>query len=653
MKMKQRQRLILFSFLTILSLVCWNIFYALIYDTRRFAAYGKAALQDSLTGKLEQNFIAPAVDFWNHLPSWHELMTYGLRHFYLSSGVAALILSFAVAAVLFFLLTCESQDDIHGNARLMKKTELKTSGLHQKQGLILGKSGRITLRDENQSHVMVIGPPSSGKTECFVIPNLIEWQGSFIALDFKGTLFERTAKLRQQRGNSIYLFAPGYESSHTYNPLDMIRDGVPCITDIQALASLLVPVLDERSAHWNNSAQMLLTGMISYVLESGECKDKRTLGTVGRLFSITDHFQDTPGISNFTYARLTEFLAIPFEEAGSIRSTLTTHLKPWQNPSIEALTQSGDNAIKIDNLRSEAMSVYLAIDTGQLEIFAPLLKLFLEQVNSFVNRAYRREGEHKILFMIDEFYQLGKINSIIKQLPFARDRDIRICLVSQGVAQIDEKFTRAGRESILASCVLQLFCSFNDEPTVELVSKKTGQKTIHYKSNSRQMEPFGKPAKRSQSEHAMAQPLFRSNELYGWNRDHLLILKVNAQPFICDKILADKTKSYISAIKEAATETLDIPELVSVPEFLPTWAAKIARKTVRFAKDGKQATAATGAKVQAAEKMPDSQDYQTFLEKLPASQTDPREETSYKDLLATLDNLVALPDNPQPNHVPK
>jgi len=90
-----------------------------------------------------------------------------------------------------------------------------------------------------------------------------------------------------------------------------------------------------------------------------------------------------------------------------------------------------------------------------------------------------------------------------------------------------------------------------------------------------------------------------------------------------------------------------------VPEFLPSWAAKIARKTVRFAKDGKQATAATEAKAQADEKMPNQQDYQTFLEKLPASQTAPQEETSYKDLLATLDNLVALPDNLQPNHAPK
>jgi len=218
-----------------------HIFYALIYDIRRFAAYGKASLSDTMTEKLEQNFTAPAVDFLAHIPSSHELMNYGLRHFYLSSGVAALILSFAVSAILFFLLTRQRQDDIHGNALLMKRTELKESGLHQKQGLILGKSGRMTLRDEDQSNVMVIDPPSFGKAECFVISNLIKWQGSFIALDFKSTLFERTAKLRQQRGNSIYLFAPGFEASHTYNPLDMIRTGVTRITDIQALASLRSP----------------------------------------------------------------------------------------------------------------------------------------------------------------------------------------------------------------------------------------------------------------------------------------------------------------------------------------------------------------------------------------------------------------------------
>jgi len=43
----------------------------------------------------------------------------------------------------------------------------------------------------------------------------------------------------------------------------------------------------------------------------------------------------------------------------------------------------------------------------------------------------------------------------------------------------------------------------------------------------------------------------------------------------------------------------------------------------------------------------------TLLEKMPVLQAAPQEETSYKDLLAILDNLVTLPDNPQPNNAPR
>ena len=613
--MNSRHRYLLIVLLGIGSLVIWNILYSLIYDARRLSIYGKAALKDALTTELEASFFAPALNFYEHLPTLSEILNYGLKHFYLTTALMSLAMTVGIIVALYVLLTRKRQDDIHGNARLMLKAELREHGLKTKGGLFLGKTGNIDVRDEDQSHVMVIGPPSSGKTECFVIPNLIEWEGSFIALDFKGTLFERTAKIRKKRGDEVYLFGPGYENSHTYNPLDMIRTGVTRITDIQALASLLVPVLDEKNSHWNNSAQMLLTGMISYVLESVECANNRTLGTVGRLFSVSDSFHDTLksmrdeiGVSSFTYSRLTEFLAIPQEEAGSIRSTLNTHLKPWQNPSIEALTQSGENSIQIEQLREKAMSVYLVIDTGQIEIFAPLLKLFLEQVNSFVNRAYRKPEENKILFMIDEFYQLGKINSIIKQLPFARDRDIRICLVSQGVAQIDEKFTRAGRESILASCVLQLFCSFNDEPTVELVTKKAGQKTVHYKTNSRQMEPFGKPSRRTESEHAMAQPLFRSNELYAWDRNKLLIFKVNAQPYVCNKVLADKAKIYVKAVQKANHQLVEVPPLIETIDFLPSWATRIRKKTANYMAEGKALDN---------EKLPGQKDYQKFLQRIP------------------------------------
>ncbi|GGB09432.1 hypothetical protein GCM10011491_41760 [Brucella endophytica] len=573
------------GFIAAASGVVWNATYAAIYDLRRIAQYGMAATRDSLFGRMGDTPWAPMIDAWQHWPSLQNLFSQGTSNFFVTTAAGATAITAAAATGTAIALLKKKSEDLHGNARFLERRELKKKGLKAKGGLLLGRAGNQLLRDEDQSHVAVIGPTNSGKTECFVIPNLIEWEGTFIALDFKGTLYERTAKIRKQKGDKVYLFGPGFENSHTYNPLDMIRGGIARITDIQALASLLIPVLDPKSAHWNTSAQMLVAGMISYVLESKECENARTLGTIVRLFSVRDNFIDTlkamrdeEGISDYTRARLTEFMAIPSEEAGSIRSTLNTHLKPWQNPAVEALTKSGDNAIRIESLRQERSAIYLVIDTGQIEIFSQLLKLFLEQVNSFVNRAYRQPDENKILFMIDEFYQLGRINSIIKQLPFARDRDIRICLVSQGVAQIDEQFTRSGRESILGSCALQLFCSFNDEPTVDLVTKKTGSTTQGYETTSRQLKPFGGIPQKTVAEHSMARPLFRPNELYAWNRNHLLILKTNAAPFICDKILADRTKKYIKMKNGALGVTLQIPPLEALAPFMPSWARRSSEK---------------------------------------------------------------------------
>jgi type IV secretion system protein VirD4 len=488
------------------------------------------------------------------------------------------LLPAAAVVVLLFLGMPRPAKPIFGTARYLRRSELNRAGLRARDGLVLGRAGRIALRDADQSHVVLIGPPSYGKTEGFVIPNLIEWRGSFIALDFKGVLYERTARIRAKQGDKVFLFAPGFERSHSYNPLDMIRTGASRVSDIQTLASLLMPVVEARDAHWNESAQTLVAGLISYVLESAEAAPNRSLGTVVRIFATKPEFSATlramlreDGLSDFTRSRLAEFLAVPGEEAGSIRSTLLRHLKPWQNPLIEALTMSGPDAIRIDQLRSSRMAVYLVIDTAQLEIFTPVLKLFLEQVNSFVNAGFRKANEEKILFMIDEFYQLGKVRSIISQLPFARDRDIRICLVSQGVAQIDEKFGMAGREAIMASCTLQLFCGFNDKVSVDMVSAKAGSRTIAYHTTSQALATLSTERRRTRNEHLIPAPLLRPEDLYQWDRNKVLVLKASHPPFVMTKVLADKARRYRRLERAARRRKLLIPKLGTPPPFRPSW----------------------------------------------------------------------------------
>jgi type IV secretion system protein VirD4 len=552
----------------------WSLAFAALSDI----ALGDAVWRDSrksLVLALGDDPLASMQAFWRDRPTG-PLLAWS-QHAPAQRAALALLPAVGVVLLLFLGMP-RAAKPIFGAARYLRRSELKRAGLRAGTGLVLGRAGRVTLRDADQSHVMVIGPPSYGKTEGFVIPNLIAFEGSFIALDFKGVLYKRTARIRAARGDAVFLFAPGFDRSHSYNPLDMIREGTSRVSDIQTLASLLMPVVDARDAHWNESAQTLVAGLISYVLESQEAAPNRSLGTVVRIFSAKPEFSATlramlreESLSDFTRSRLAEFLAVPGEEAGSIRSTLLRHLKPWQNPLIEALTMSGPDAIRIDQLRSRRMAVYLVIDTAQLEIFTPVLKLFLEQVNSFVNAGFRKPDEEKILFMIDEFYQLGKVRSIINQLPFARDRDIRICLVSQGVAQIDEKFGMAGREAIMASCTLQLFCGFNDKVSVDMVAAKAGSRTVAYHTVSQGMATLSTERRRTRNEHLMQAPLLRPEDLYQWDRDKVLVLKASQPPFVMDKVLADKTRRYRRLERSARRRTLTIPALGVPPPFRPSW----------------------------------------------------------------------------------
>ena len=509
--MSRVQGALLLAFASICAFISWSLFYALAYDVRSYRITRQYEFDKSFFVLFSDNLLTPArhaIDNWPvtaMLNSWHS-------NFVVQNAAAALLPVALLAAIVAIVRSKMRAPVHHGDAQLLRPTELHRAGLAMKSGLLFGKVNRIIVRDNEQSHLLVIGPPASGKTECFVIPNLVEWEGTFIALDFKGTLYERTAKIRRKKGDAVFLLAPGMAESHTYNPLDLLRPGAGLITDIQALASLIVPVLDAREAHWNQSAQMLLCGMIGYVQESQACDGARHLAGVVDLFSATKSFKKTceimtqdPGISEWTRARIIEYMAVPDEEAGSIASTLNRHLMPWQNPNVAALTMSTKNAIPLELIRKKRMAVYLIIDTGQIDIFAPVLKLFLEQLNSIVNRDYRKPDENKILFMIDEFYQLGRIKSIVNQLPFARDRDIRICLVSQGVAQIDEKFGREGRDAIMASCAVKIFCAFNDKPTVDLVTHMAGTFTHRVNTVSRQMN--NGLARKTRNEQFIARPL--------------------------------------------------------------------------------------------------------------------------------------------------
>ena len=52
--------------------------------------------------------------------------------------------------------------------------------------------------------IVTIAPPGSGKTQCNVFPNLVQWRGPAIVLDISGDIYEHTAGLAgRQRGTGL------------------------------------------------------------------------------------------------------------------------------------------------------------------------------------------------------------------------------------------------------------------------------------------------------------------------------------------------------------------------------------------------------------------------------------------------------------------
>ena len=180
-----------------------------------------------------------------------------------------------------------------GDARFQTAMTLRRDGWFRRKGKILGRFGRQILRVDDDRHHLIIGPTRSGKGACYVIPNALSHEGSMIVTDLKGEIFRSTAGYRKSRGSQVFLFAPGSERSHRYNPLDFIRaDRGDRTTDIQNMAAILVPeVTESENSIWQATAQQVIAGAISYINESVYYKGHRTLGEVTSFFNSGANLQ--------------------------------------------------------------------------------------------------------------------------------------------------------------------------------------------------------------------------------------------------------------------------------------------------------------------------------------------------------------------------
>ena len=448
-----------------------------------------------------------------------------------------------------------------GDARWLRPGELRKARLLDRRGLILGKQGRRWMHNDEAGHLLLAAPTRSGKGVGVVIPNLLAWPGAAIVLDIKHENYRLTAGYRHKElGQEVFKWAPMDKHSHRFNPLDFISADEERVSQIQMLSNILVRS-SSGDPMWASEARSLFVGLVLLVLDDPDVPSTlgqvyATLNSAMPLDEIAAAALERPDVTlhSSCVKALNGFRTKAPKEQSGVRSTLSSALNLWANPTIDAATAASDFDLRA--FRRRPASVYVGVAQDQLDTLAPLLNLFFQQAVNLLGRREPGPAEpHEVLFLIDEFPTLGKMETIQTALALLASYKVRITLIVQGLGQLEAIYGK-DTQALLQNCRIQIFFASNDSTTTRYVSEQCGTITQRVRSRSQSQDWLHSTTSTSYT----AQPLIRPEKVRTLRPRKMIVLKENTQPVLANKLryFTDRTLKGRAEIAPPAVPALVI-----------------------------------------------------------------------------------------------
>lgn len=544
--------------------------------------YGLALQFFYLDGRILQAMITT-----NPFAPFQQLMLYADRPVLQTIALGAIVPAAAVAGVIAYAGVRPNSNPL-GEARFQNAMSLRHGKWFCRKGHILGRFGSQILRVNDERHHLVIGPTRSGKGACYVVPNALTHEGSMIVSDLKGEIFRSTAGYWRSKGNQVFLFAPGSDRTHRYNPLDFIRlDRGDRTTDIQNIASILVPENTESdNSIWQATAQQAMAGAISYISESVFYEGRRNLGEVTSFFNTGANLQalmafvkeKEPYLSRFTLESFNAYIALSERAAASALLDVQKALRPFRNERVVAATSVTDMDLRA--IKHRPISIYLAPNITDITLLKPLLALFVQQTLDMLMLKHRPRTL-PVYFLLDEFRQLKKMSEITSKLPYVAGYNIKMAFIIQDLKNLDEIYGETARHSLMGNCGYQIVLGANDQVTAETVSKGLGKRTVRYTTESRTIELMGLH-RRTKVEQLRERDLMMPQEVRQMPVDKMIIMVEGQGPILADKLRFFATAPFNRMEAFSKAHVPDIPAI----EFLPH--APVPATTEAYARVGAQ-----------------------------------------------------------------
>lgn len=373
----------------------------------------------------------------------------------------------------------------HGSARWADPQDAAAAGLFAACGVMLGRFHNRYLCHGGPQHVLVEAPTRSGKGVGIVVPTLLVWPHSVVVHDIKGENWALTAGWRSRFSHCLYFDSTDPHSA-AYNPLLDVRRGEKEVRDAQNIADMLVDPegAQQRRSHWELTAHALLVGVILHVLYAEEDKSLRGVADFladpsrpfeAALWSMMTvrHLGDRPHPVVAAAGR--ELLNKAENERSGVLSTAVSFLSLYRDPVVAQVTSRCDWRIADLMDAEHPVSLYLAVPPSDLSRTRPLMRLLLNQIGRRLTEA-REEGRRPLLWALDEFPALGRLDFFESALAHMAGYGMRALLVVQSLHQLERAY--GPHHALLDNCHVRVRFAPNDERSAARISEALGTTTL-------------------------------------------------------------------------------------------------------------------------------------------------------------------------------
>lgn len=513
---------------------------------------------------LQKNLLKQLASLWEYLEYYWKiwwkyrakLELHSNNYFELKLKVAT-FLPFTIISIILFLFRAPIMDfrpfkpkeKIHGDAKWAEEKDKKKSGLRSKTGMLLGRDNKGFLIAGGYQHALLFAPTGSGKGVGFVIPNLLFWQDSVIVHDIKLENYELTSGYRATKMKQrVFLWNPASPDgvSHCYNPLDFVsRKMGQMVDDVQKIANLLLP----EQEFWQNEARSLIVGIMLYLIAD---KSKiKSFGEVVRTLRSDDVVYnlavvlDTMGkdIHPVAYMNIAAFLQKADKERSGVISTANSSLELWSNPLIDATTARSDFDVR--TFKKVPTTVYVGLTPDNIQRLQPLMRIFYQQTSAAMSqRIPTKEDKFGVMYMMDEFPTLGKMEQFQTGIAYFRGYKVRLFLIIQDTEQLKGTYEESGMNSFLSNSTYRITFAANNMETANLISQLVGNKTVNQESLNKPKFLDLNPASRSLHVSETQRALLLPQEVINLPKEQQILLIEASPPIKSKKIFYFKEKFF-------------------------------------------------------------------------------------------------------------